>query len=315
MDANHSPRITYTGHSPVRITFADNASPQPNQPSAQIKGQAPNAVSQNTGPVTNQLPIYSYSSIFPQRRLTYINQNRDLQALHRLKRSGYLGFDMEWRPNFEKGQQPNPVAVIQLSGEDDVVVVQIIRGIGFIPPCLKEILESNDIAKIGVGIEGDSDKLLKDWGIGVCNLIDLSPMARALDPYWDEQDEIKAKEQETERLRKAQELAAAATAKGEPTPTTTEIASPGVEADEAGRRLRHKGNEQDQRPRRGRSLGLAALTERYLSMKLLKTSRIRTGNWEGRLMEDQLKYAANDAAVAYDIYCCLQQMETSVTHS
>jgi hypothetical protein len=133
---------------------------------------------------------------------------------------------------------------------------------------------------------GDADKLNVDWGIEICNLVDLSPVARGLDPYWDEQDEIKAKEREAERLRKAQELAEAAAAKGEQTTTPTEETSGKVKRAEFKKR---RGNdEQDQQPKRGRALGLAELTERYLSMRLLKTNKIRRGNWERKLTDDQL---------------------------
>ncbi|CAG8675838.1 9751_t:CDS:2 [Acaulospora colombiana] len=246
------------------------ASSQPAQPRAQTKGKPPKAAS----PAPN---LYQYA--------------RGLRS---------LGFDMEWKPTFIKGDKPNRVAVIQLSGEED---------------CLQEILEATNIAKIGVGIEGDADKLRKDWGVDISNLIDLSPMARALDPYWDELDEIRAKEREAERLRKAQELAAEAAAKGESTPTTTDVTSSGAEAGKAKKRRHGDENEQDQRPKRGRALGLAELTDRYLSMQLLKTKSIRRGNWEKKLTPDQLNYAANDAAVAYDIYCHLQQMGASGGHS
>jgi hypothetical protein len=177
-----------------------------------------------------------------------------------------------------------------------------IIGVGLVPTCLREILESNDIVKVGVGVLGkrllllyiitqrnhtdDADKLSVDWGIDVCNLVDLSSVARGLDPHWDEQDEIRAKEREVERLRKAQERAEAAAAKGEQSTTAAEVTNGEVKGTEF--KKRRNGDEQDQQPKRPGLLALAKLTERYLSMQLLKPKKIRQGNWERRLTEEQV---------------------------
>jgi hypothetical protein len=94
---------------------------------------------------------YTYNARYPQRRVDYIWASAEwnaqcpgsnLQALRRLAHSPWvivclnctrliknvyrvLGFDMEWRPTFVKGQPVNPVALIQLAGENDIALVHV----------------------------------------------------------------------------------------------------------------------------------------------------------------------------------------------
>lgn len=81
-------------------------------------------------------PLYSWRTQAPNTRLVYI---RDLQTAEtevaRLK-PGPLGFDLEWKPNWQKGQQENPVALVQLASEDTVLLIQVsaIRGTMFLHP-------------------------------------------------------------------------------------------------------------------------------------------------------------------------------------
>ena len=69
--------------------------------------------------------LYSWRTKAPRTRLVYI---RDLQTadeeIARFK-PGPCGFDLEWRPVFRKGQQENPVALVQLANEDTVLLIQV----------------------------------------------------------------------------------------------------------------------------------------------------------------------------------------------
>lgn len=69
-------------------------------------------------------PTYSWRAKSANTRLVYIrdHQQADLEVL---SLRSPLGFDLEWRPNFVKGQLQNPVALVQLSDEDTILLIQI----------------------------------------------------------------------------------------------------------------------------------------------------------------------------------------------
>lgn len=69
--------------------------------------------------------IYSYVNKSPNTRLVYIqNKTTADVAISQLK-SKVLGFDLEWRPNFIKGNPENPVALVQLASEDTILLIHV----------------------------------------------------------------------------------------------------------------------------------------------------------------------------------------------
>ncbi|GJE87827.1 3'-5' exonuclease domain-containing protein 2 [Phanerochaete sordida] len=129
-------------------------------------------------------PQYSFSAKSPQTRLVYI---RDLHTAERELaqfKPGPCGFDMEWRPNFYKGQRENPVALVQLANEDVVLLIQI-SAIRSIPSSLRHVLWNPAYIKCGVGIQGDCMKLWKDYQVNTRNCVDLALLARTVDnAHW-----------------------------------------------------------------------------------------------------------------------------------
>lgn len=82
-------------------------------------------IAQETAPTKREYEQYMWNVKTPDTRLVYI---RDLeQAEVELARftPGLVGFDMEWKPCFYKGQRENPVALIQLSNDDTILLIQI----------------------------------------------------------------------------------------------------------------------------------------------------------------------------------------------
>jgi hypothetical protein len=75
-----------------------------------------------------------------------------------------LGFDVEWRPSFNKGTKNNKVSLIQLCTMNSAILIQIME-LNHIPKSLKEVMQSKNIIKVGVGILDDLDKLEKDWNL------------------------------------------------------------------------------------------------------------------------------------------------------
>lgn len=148
------------------------------------------------------------------------------------------------------------------------------------------------------------------------NLLDLSILAREVDPFWDEEDRQRAEARKALALEQAKigMLAASEPQNADikykyPTTTTPD--------DDNAEQL-------PERPK-GSLISLARLTSHCLSLTLVKNKRISTSNWERVLTEPQIECtliqssnsitqslidAANDAAVAYDIYQMLQSAQT-----
>ncbi|KIM27573.1 hypothetical protein M408DRAFT_24497 [Serendipita vermifera MAFF 305830] len=200
-----------------------------------------------------------------------------------------IGFDLEWRPNFIKGTPSNRVACVQLADHSNVIIVQI-SGMRTLPEMLVEVLQDKRLMKVGVGIAGDVKKLNKDWDVNVENVLDLSTLARECDPYWNEEDRRKA---EARKALAAEQAKIGMLAAG---PNKAEFMKDPMAAP----------NSEDLEPTveqwTGPSIGLARLAARCLSVTLVKNKKTVTSNWERPLTPLQIEYAANDAAVAYDIY-------------
>ncbi|XP_048139401.1 Werner Syndrome-like exonuclease isoform X2 [Rhodamnia argentea] len=87
-----------------------------------------------------------------------------------------IGFDIEYRPTFQRGVPPRKTAVMQICGDNDHChVMHVIRS--GIPPSLKLILEDTAVLKVGAGIAGDARKVLKDYNVSVNGFQDLSELA------------------------------------------------------------------------------------------------------------------------------------------
>jgi hypothetical protein len=80
---------------------------------------------------TNPAPLYSWQARSASTRLVYIRDNRkaDLEVVNL---RGPLGFDLEWRPNVIKGQVENPVALVQLSDMNTILLIQVSAMAGMI---------------------------------------------------------------------------------------------------------------------------------------------------------------------------------------
>ncbi|KAF8489593.1 ribonuclease H-like domain-containing protein [Gautieria morchelliformis] len=101
----------------------------------------------------------------------------------REKLTGPLGFDIEYRPNFTKGCPLNRTALVQLASESLVLLVQVSAMSAF-PDSIKNIIEDPAIVKAGVGIQGDANKLRRDFGVHPAGCLELSFLAKAVDPQW-----------------------------------------------------------------------------------------------------------------------------------
>jgi len=147
------------------------------QRTSSITGKAVSTASIALAPALD----YSYTVRQPERTIRYIRTYKEAQQQARLCASAlqgpFLGFDLEWRPNFVKGAPPSQVALIQLASKHEVLLFQIVRArewaiscdalsdlrtcdlhvpLGQLPLALRELLRDTSTKKVGVGIKGMS---------------------------------------------------------------------------------------------------------------------------------------------------------------
>ncbi|KAK8466488.1 LOW QUALITY PROTEIN: hypothetical protein PHAVU_008G109900 [Phaseolus vulgaris] len=99
----------------------------------------------------------------------------DILRRHRRRSTLLIGLDIEWRPNFRRGMN-NPVATLQLCVGRRCLVFQILHA-PFIPASLVSFLGDAKHTFVGVGIQGDVQKLLEDCSLRVANFVDLRSLA------------------------------------------------------------------------------------------------------------------------------------------
>lgn len=100
----------------------------------------------------NELPLISW-----QGRIEILNTIDEMQAAAEvLKDKSPLGFDVETRPSFKKGDY-YPPALIQIGDDSCVYLFRICKTKTFAP--LLPLLESEAVLKSGVGIKDDVKKL------------------------------------------------------------------------------------------------------------------------------------------------------------
>ncbi|KAH7556843.1 hypothetical protein ACOSP7_026115 [Xanthoceras sorbifolium] len=100
----------------------------------------------------------------------------DIERIHRRRLHRLVvGFDVEWRPNFNRNQD-NPVALLQLCVGRRCLIFQLIHAPG-IPRSLVNFLSHQSYTFVGVGIDKDVEKLEEDYNLSVENTVDLRGLA------------------------------------------------------------------------------------------------------------------------------------------
>lgn len=142
-----------------------------------------------------------------------------------------LGFDCEW---VTVGGSRRPISLLQLASQSGLCGLFRLNALRNIPAELRELLQDEEILKVGIVPQEDARALAKEYGVTVASTLDLRHLA----------------------LR-------------------------------AGRK----------------PLGLSKMAYDVLNVEMDKDWRIRCSDWEANeLTERQLKYAANDAHVAVEIF-------------
>jgi ribonuclease D len=74
-----------------------------------------------------------------------------------IKTSKYIGFDIEWKPNFYKYSN-NKISVIQCATSSSAIVIQTSH-FKNLPKQFIDLLQSHEILKVGCGVYDDLEKL------------------------------------------------------------------------------------------------------------------------------------------------------------
>ncbi|XP_042519446.1 Werner Syndrome-like exonuclease [Macadamia integrifolia] len=102
----------------------------------------------------------------------------DIRRVHQEKfdqKQLVVGLDLEWRPSFSRSVE-HRVAVLQLCVEGNCLIFQLLYA-DRIPTSLIEFLSNPSLTFVGVGIQGDVEKLLVDHELNVVNTVDLRSLA------------------------------------------------------------------------------------------------------------------------------------------
>lgn len=96
----------------------------------------------------NALPLRAYHG-----PVVLVQSEAELPAaMASLRREPVLGFDIETRPAFRRGES-YPPALVQLAGADHVVLVRL-KGLA-LPNALWQLFEDESVLKVGVGLDRD----------------------------------------------------------------------------------------------------------------------------------------------------------------
>ena len=107
-------------------------------------------------------------------------QSRDecLDALEEIRSAGVCGFDTEAKPTFNKGQKSTGPHVIQISLSEKCYIFQLHHS-----ECEKtcaEIIESEQILKVGFGLKNDHSQIRDRLGISLKHTLDLDQTFREM---------------------------------------------------------------------------------------------------------------------------------------
>ena len=108
--------------------------------------------------------------------VTVTSESSIVREWIRAQNGNLYGLDVEWRPNRIKGLKDNKVALLQLCGENECLIVQMLY-LDQKPPELANLLNDPDKCLAGVGVCMDGKRLLNDHGLSCQGTIELTTLA------------------------------------------------------------------------------------------------------------------------------------------
>lgn len=93
-------------------------------------------------------------------------------AAAEIKAAGIAGFDTESKPTFVTGDVSEGPHVVQFALHDKAYLFQVYREEGL--PFLVELLQSDEVIKVGFGLKSDSGHIFKKLGVRFGGVVDLN---------------------------------------------------------------------------------------------------------------------------------------------
>ncbi len=97
-------------------------------------------------------------------------------ALHDIHAARVVGFDTESKPTFAKGEVSSGPHTVQFATRDKAYIFQVFRGEG--RASLIEILQSNEVLKVGFGLESDRSQIQGKLDVTLAAVLDLNTVFR-----------------------------------------------------------------------------------------------------------------------------------------
>ncbi len=97
-------------------------------------------------------------------------------AIEELRVAGVVGFDTEAKPVFNKGETSTGPHVVQFALSDKVYLFQLHREVSH--PFLIEIFQSEEILKVGFGLQSDNAQIYNKFGVKLNAVLDMSSVFR-----------------------------------------------------------------------------------------------------------------------------------------
>jgi ribonuclease D len=101
-----------------------------------------------------------------------ITKEEFASAAAEIKVAGIVGFDTESKPTFAVGDVSEGPHVVQFALHDKAYLFQPHRAEGL--PFLIELLQSEQVIKVGFGLKSDSGHIFKKFGINFGGVVDLN---------------------------------------------------------------------------------------------------------------------------------------------
>ena len=98
------------------------------------------------------------------------------EEIAKIENNPLLGFDTETKPSFKKGQV-NPTSLIQLANPGQTWIIRVSR-IGY-PERLLKLLSSEEVLKVGLGLNDDLRRLRSDYNFEPGGFLDLQQYVEA----------------------------------------------------------------------------------------------------------------------------------------
>jgi len=113
------------------------------------------------------------------RTIEIINNSEQLEvAMKSIEVTPFIGFDSEQKPTFKKGQASHGVSLIQLATATKCYLIHT-KQIKNLQPLIN-LLENNKIIKVGTGLKGDNEALLRQFNLRLKSTIDLETVFKKL---------------------------------------------------------------------------------------------------------------------------------------